>query len=202
MEGDRPVSADDQRAAEDRADDVMAELHECTEGVNPYGGMAARALALIQDRDDEVDRLRAELAETRTELNRMRDVAHAEDAAKRHAMVSTDVWKMRADRYAVAGDAMADDLGADDPNAAEWRSVRGDAPTEPLHEWRCPGCGTTTRARMADAPAEPPAVERSEFYECRCGHQWQNHIGLYDTRCNAGEPCSCSAFEAARGGSR
>lgn len=30
------------------------------------------------------------------------------------------------------------------------------APAEPLHEVECPGCGTTIRARMADAPAGVP----------------------------------------------
>lgn len=29
----------------------------------------------------------------------------------------------------------------------------------PLHEWRCPGCGATTRARMADHPAPTKAQE-------------------------------------------
>jgi hypothetical protein len=33
-------------------------------------------------------------------------------------------WKMCADRLAVAGDAMADDLGPDDPNAGEWHTAR------------------------------------------------------------------------------
>lgn len=26
--------------------------------------------------------------------------------------------------------------------------------SEPLHEWQCPACGATTRARMVDAPAD------------------------------------------------
>lgn len=57
--------------------------------------------------------------------------------------------------------------------------------------------------RLSAAPAvartdgQPPADERSQFDECaRCGHQYQNHIGLDGTRCNAGEPCSCAAFVA------
>lgn len=28
--------------------------------------------------------------------------------------------------------------------------------TDPLHEWQCPACGATTRARMADHPDQRP----------------------------------------------
>ena len=53
-----------------------------------------------------------------------------------------------------------------------------------MNDWPAKGMGD---AQMAD--------ERSQFDECtRCGHQYQNHVGLDGTRCNADQPCSCSEF--------
>lgn len=97
---------------EARTDDVRTELHEAADSAAPYGGMAARALGVIADQGDEIDRLRAEL-----------------------------------DRTRVAGDAMADDLGVDDPNAGEWRAARGDTATERTDCVLCghdPSCGYAT----------------------------------------------------------
>lgn len=36
------------------------------------------------------------------------------------------------------------------------RTAIAATPGEPLHEWICPRCGATTRARMADRPAGDP----------------------------------------------
>jgi hypothetical protein len=34
--------------------------------------------------------------------------------------------------------------------------------TEPLHEWNCPACGATTRARMADHPSNNPTTDLTD----------------------------------------
>ena len=53
------------------------------------------------------------------------------------------------------------------------------------------------RDRAAPTDGQGRGDERSQFDECaRCGHQYQNHVGLDSSRCNAGEPCSCSGFAA------
>ncbi|BBG01609.1 MULTISPECIES: helix-turn-helix domain-containing protein [Pseudonocardia] len=127
---------------ESRAEELALELSDEVRALR-----AARDVPAPTDEPDtgvaepsSTEALRAELAETRAELDRMRDVARTEDAAKRDAMVTADVWKMRADRLATAGDALADaaedvidgpteahldDLGA----AAEaWRALRAGVP--------------------------------------------------------------------------
>lgn len=66
---------------------------------------------------------------------------------------------------------------------------------EPLHEWACPSCGATTRARMADHPGDAPDIGRlrEEIARTICesdgadwGHYLTDELGLRsDYRKNA-----------------
>lgn len=71
-----------------------------------------------------------------------------------------DGWRMRWwDGPLPDPDAAPPALIARDGRPADVVMNAGLAP-EPLHEWACPGCGATTRARMADVVPPPPPEAR------------------------------------------
>lgn len=101
--GDLYWSSDQEETDDDaRTDDVRGWLHEMSESDPDHGqaAMASRALGVIHDRGDEIDRLRAagdELAES------ARETLDEDDSLSRRRLDNAEAW---------------------------WRTARGDAPRE------------------------------------------------------------------------
>ena len=104
------VSDPDLMSDDARTDDIRTELHEAADSAAPYGGMAARALGVIADQGDEIDRLRSEL-DARTRPVEAARAELADELRTRFPDGPADAWSagwLSAAGYVGAG---ADPLG-------------------------------------------------------------------------------------------